>query len=205
VGVNAIYASGWGVLGDLATLYDSNLATYCYNMENITSTAIVTKMWNKELNRFISLWKDWDGSEKLAKAEVVQCLMPLLLSSKYIPQNYIDTMINTQLLNTSRFWLTYPLPSVSAADPTFNPVLTEDLMWRGPTWAFPNWFAMEGLVKHQRSDLAKQMLDRWVAMVKIAGIWEDYNPYNASNYGVEGLGMSTLIVDWIYRFNYTDN
>jgi len=172
-------------------------------MEEVTSTAIVSKMWSKTLNRFISLWRDWDGSEKETTAEVVQSLMPLLLSSKYLPQQLIDTIITTQITNTSKFWLPYPLPSVSASDPTFNPIFTTDLMWRGPTWAFPNWFAIEGLVKHQRADLGQELLDRWVSMVKIAGIWEDYNPYNASNYGVEGLGMSTLIVDWLYRFNYT--
>jgi len=206
VGVNAILAAGWGVLAELAKVIDVNLSTYCLQMEELVSKAIVNKMWNKNLNRFISLWKDWDGSEKQATSEVVQSLIPLLLSDNYLPQQYIDTMINTQLINTSKFWLPYPLPSVSATDPAFSPDYENGvtLLCRGPMWAFPTWFVMEGLQKHNRNDLTKQLLDRWVAMVKLAGIWENYNPYNATGYGVEGLGMSTLIVDWIYRFNYTD-
>eukprot|EP00041_Stephanoeca_diplocostata_P017066 m.339465 g.339465 ORF g.339465 m.339465 type:complete len:61 (-) comp20584_c0_seq1:969-1151(-) len=48
----------------------------------------------------------------------------------------------------------------------------------------------------------------WVTCVRVcvatqavrqAGIWEMYNPINGSGMGVEGLGMSTLIVDWLYR------
>jgi hypothetical protein len=43
------------------------------------------------------------------------------------------------------------------------------------------------------------LLDRWIALYQSAGIWEQYNSLDATPYGVEGLGMSTLIVDWLTR------
>lgn len=70
------------------------------------------------------------------------------------------------------------------------------------------------------------MLDRWIALVEKSGIWEmyvvcvrvclcapctapltsrwarcttRYNPLTGAPYGAVGLGMSTLIVDWLYR------
>lgn len=43
------------------------------------------------------------------------------------------------------------------------------------------------------------VMDRWLALYIETGIWEQYNPLTGANYGVEGLGMSTLIVDWLHR------
>lgn len=111
--------------------------------------------------------------------------------------------------------------------------MTEDrnLMWRGPTWAMPNWLIMEGLTKHKYNTEASmsyiltklrngshsaidELLDRWVAAVEKGGIYEQWNPLTAESYGSEGLksslglssseiglGMSTLIVDWLYRLD----
>ena len=33
-------------------------------------------------------------------------------------------------------------------------------------------------------------MDRWIALYELTGVWEQYNPYNGTNYGVEGLGAS---------------
>jgi hypothetical protein len=45
------------------------------------------------------------------------------------------------------------------------------------------------------------MLDKWIALVAQSGIYEHYNPLTGEPYGSEGLGMSTLICDWIYRYD----
>lgn len=42
----------------------------------------------------------------------------------------------------------FPIPTVSRSDPAYEPVFTIDLMWRGPTWAAPNFFILEGLKNH---------------------------------------------------------
>lgn len=38
-------------------------------------------------------------------------------------------------------------------------------------------------------------------LLPCAGVWEQYNPDTAEGMGTEGLGMSTLIVDWLYRLD----
>jgi hypothetical protein len=73
-------------------------------------------------------------------------------------------------------------------------------MWRGPVWGFTNWFVMEGLGLHDRKDVQEAILTKWIALVDKSGIWEHYNPLTGEPYGAEGLGMSTLVCDWIYRF-----
>lgn len=71
VGVNSVYAAGmltfppkiheegWGILGRLAgEIEDSEIKDYCLEQQNKVETAILTKMWDAELARFISLYKD---------------------------------------------------------------------------------------------------------------------------------------------------
>eukprot|EP01120_Amphizonella_sp_Union-15-10_P015997 TRINITY_DN8322_c0_g1_i2.p1 TRINITY_DN8322_c0_g1~~TRINITY_DN8322_c0_g1_i2.p1 ORF type:complete len:465 (-),score=75.46 TRINITY_DN8322_c0_g1_i2:20-1414(-) len=197
VGVNAVYAAGWGVLGDLALeLGDQNLSNYCKQKQSVTQRAIIEKCWDSDLNRFVSLYVDFDGVEKKSTVETAQSLFPLLLD---LPKDLIQSIVETQVLNASKFWLPFPIPSVSKSAAQFTPVFTVDLMWRGPTWPIQNWFVMEGLMKHGYTSYAQELLNRWIDLYKLSGVWEQYNPETGENYGVEGLGMSTLIVDWLYR------
>lgn len=73
-------------------------------------------------------------------------------------------------------------------------------MWRGPTWPMINWLTMEALGRHNQTQVQKTLLSRWIALYQKSGVWEHYNPLTGEHYGVEGLGMSTLLVDWLYRF-----
>ena len=60
---------------------------------------------------------------------------------------------------------------------------------------------MEGLQKHGQTVVLNQLMDEWIEMARVGGIWEMYNPETAVGYGAEGLGMSALIVDWMKRLN----
>jgi len=123
-------------------------------------------------------------------------LFPLLLSN--ISSEQVSSIVN-YLTDEKEFWTPFPVPSVSRAEPEYNPVWDTDLLWRGPSWGFTNWFIMEGLEKHGQTDVLNQLMDKWIAMATKGGIWEMYNPETAVGYGAEGLGMSTLIVDWMKR------
>ena len=85
-------------------------------------------------------------------------------------------------------------------DPQFCATFDADLMWRGPVWGFTNWFVLTGLRLHGQDALAREIFDKWLALVQKSGIWEHYNPLDGAPYGTEGLGMSTLICDWIYKY-----
>lgn len=73
------------------------------------------------------------------------------------------------------------------------------LLWRGPTWPILTWFVMEGLHQHSYDVVANELLERWLRLYRQSGIWEQYNPDTGEGLGTEGLGMSTLIVDWLLR------
>lgn len=77
------------------------------------------------------------------------------------------------LTSPHEFWTRYPLPVVSVSDPKFE----ADQYWRGPTWVNLNYLFVEGLVKCQRPDLARQLLERTLELVQLhSDIYEYYNP-----------------------------
>jgi glycogen debranching enzyme len=152
VGVNAVYAAGWYVLADLASHFNATLAAECQRHGASVSGAIQALMWNETLGYFVTLYKDKDGHTVPSPVETVQSLFPLLLPD--LPEALVERIVRTAVTNTSKFWLPYPVPSVSADAPQYTANFTVDLMWRGPTWPILNWFLMEGLVMHGYSDVA---------------------------------------------------
>ena len=197
VGVNAVYAAGWGILADLAALFDQQLSDMCRQQQEHFESKILEHCWDEDLQRFVSWFKDKEGKQAKIEVEAVQSLFPLLLQS--LPKDKAESIVRSQVMNPNKFWLTYPIPSMSADGAEFQPVFSVDLMWRGPTWPILNWFVTEGLTRHGYWAEANQLLDRWVALYQKTGVYEQYNPQNGDPYGPEGLGMSTLIVDWLYR------
>jgi glycogen debranching enzyme len=107
-----------------------------------------------------------------------------------------------QLLNASKFWLNYPIPSVSASDPAFQPHfgVAGDLMWRGPTWPVQTWYVLQGLTLHNQTAVAQALFSKWLAVVTKTGIFEQYQPITGAPFGPDGLSMSLLITDAICTF-----
>ncbi len=98
-----------------------------------------------------------------------------------------------------RYRSAYPIPTVSQSDPAFNPIFTIDLMWRGPSWAAPNYFILEGLRRLNETSLYKEIGQKWVNQALTKDLWEMWNPLTGEGYGVKDLGMSTSVVDIIYK------
>lgn len=211
IGLNSVYAAGWGILGDLAAeMGNSSLAAECFAKEAAMLENILQFGWSDATQRFASRWRQTDGTWQQTEAETVQSLLPLMVRG--LPEYFVDTIVNSQLRNASKFWLPYPVPSTSADSPCFTPDETVDLMWRGPSWGFTNWMVMEGLWVQSRladtptkalhlTNTLNELMDRWIGLVEQSGIWEMYNPITGAPYGVEGLGMSCVIVDWMVRLN----
>ncbi len=92
VGLNSVYAAGWGVMMQLAVaVNDTATAQLCAKEAEISTRAILSKMFVASLGGFRSLYVDWDGKEKVSGANVVQNLLPLLLPS--LSRNVVDSII----------------------------------------------------------------------------------------------------------------
>lgn len=194
VGVCSVYADGWGVLASLAQEFDSKLATRCHQRNKIYQDAVIQKCWRKEHGQFVSYFHK-DGEEKELFTETVQTLLPILLDD--LPKD-IQSKLVSKIANSEKFGLPYPIPSVAKSEVTFNPNESRSL-WRGPMWPSATWLIMEGLLKHGFRREAEEILDKWVNMYLRHGIYEYYNPISGQGLGQRCLGMSTVIVDMVYR------
>lgn len=204
IGVNAVYARGWGILAELSRLGgEMEKWRKCRQMEQTITRNILQHSWQPDSNQFISFYKNsTTDTWQPIYTKTIQGILPILLTD--LPDHIVKQLVYGQITNSSHFWTYFPLPSVSISEPSFNPVFSIDLMWRGPTWGFTNWLVMEGLFHHGYHHIVMSILERWLTVVDSKGIYEMYNPLNGSTYGVEGLGMSCLFVDWIYRIKSMD-
>ncbi|KAJ3346259.1 hypothetical protein HDU83_003257 [Entophlyctis luteolus] len=195
IAINTLVAVGWAILGDLASTYDKNAAATYYANNAAHEKAIISLLWDNSVSRFVTGFKDQDGVRKTTNVQTIQSLFPLLLRS--LPSSMRNAVL-ADATNTSKFWSEYPFPSVSMDQSTYTAKYTANLLWRGPSWGFTNWFVVQGLLYSGRTDLASIAVDRWASAISVSGVWEMWNAETGIGYGAEGLGMSSTFVDALY-------
>jgi hypothetical protein len=123
-------------------------------------------------------------------------LAPLALPD--LPEHIGRRLVEEHLLDPGRFWLPFPPPSVSAADPSFS---TRDgrarlrRYWRGPTWLNAAWLLWLGLVRLGYAEPATELVERLTRAINIAGLREYYHPYTGHGMGAVDFAWSTLILE----------
>ena len=198
IAVNSVYASGWSILGDLASTFSTPLSATCQAHAAHATHGILNNLFDPQRGHFVTGYKNARNEQCFHAAQTIQMLFPLLLPN--LPSSHLQSIVSS-LTSASEFGTPYPLPSVSRSEDAYNPIQNSDLLWRGPSWGFTNWFVMEGLTLQGETGVRDELMGGWIEMVKSGGVWENYNPETAVGYGAEGLGMSVLIVDWMKRLN----
>jgi glycogen debranching enzyme len=192
---NCAYAHGVGTLARLwRALGDPRRAANCERWQLRVEAAILDRCRGPD-----GLYYDlYSRGRKMAIVKTVSCLMPLLLDS--ISREAASRLLQEHLLNEGEFWLPYPLPTVAADEPSFNPSFRsprESGLWRGPTWLSTNWLILKGLLKHGFDNEARHVVASSRELVDSHGFREFYDPYTGQAYGAPGFGSSTLVVDML--------
>lgn len=123
-----------------------------------------------------ALWSEADGMfmpQHAGKPVDVKTPFGLLpLWTGRLPEATIERLIH-HLTDPEMFWTTWPLPTVAANDPKFDP----QQMWRGPTWVNINYMFVEALERVGRPELARSLRRKTLDLIKLHGdIFEYYNP-----------------------------
>lgn len=156
--------------------------------------ALEARLWDPEREMFFAEGPDgaripistWAG------------LAPLALPELSAP--IAARLIDAQLLDRSRFWLPWPVPSTSAEEPTFRP---GDVgwpirrYWRGPTWPFTWWFVHRGLRVHGREDAARELALRTARLIDREGMREYYNPLTGQGLGGTNFAVTAVALDLV--------
>ena len=186
--VNSIYAFGLRSLVRL--LGDSEEGKEFEKEADHCRDALIAKCWDQEAGAFFDL----SGvAERRVKLLTISSLMPLILDD--LPSEIVSRLVEEHVMSPERFWLPYPLPSVSASEPKFFPGNPHGFIWRGPTWLNTNWFLSHALRRHGYPQLADEIVSKSHTLVENQGFREYYNPYSGEGYGASDFGWSTIILD----------
>ncbi|HEX7586760.1 MAG TPA: trehalase family glycosidase [Anaerolineae bacterium] len=154
--------------------------------------ALVNKCYDERRGIFFDLL---GAAEKPSGVVTVTCLLPLMLD--HLDSAICKRLVDEHLHNPAEFWLPYPVPSVAANEPSFDPEARTGLLWRGSTWVNMNWFLVGGLRQHGYTELADELVERTCAMISNGGFREYYSPYSGIGYGAPGFGWTTLVLDFL--------
>jgi hypothetical protein len=155
---------------------------------------IVDRMYDEDTGLF---WPLAQPAPTQRRPLTWTALSPLALPD--LPERIGRRLVEEHLLDTERFWLPYPVPSVSADERCFS-LRDRELnglrrYWRGPTWINSAWLVWLGLVRLGYSDQAADLARRLSELVDASGLREYYNPYTGAGMGTLSFAWSTLVME----------
>jgi len=134
------------------------------------------------------LYYDFDVKNGvLIKEQTSASFLPLFAN---VPNQEIAQKIVEQYIrNSEKYWLNYPLPTVSADSLKFNP----KRYWRGPVWINMNWFVAKGLENYGFKSYADYIKEKTVELMNKSGFREYFNPYTGEGYGADNFSWSAAL------------
>jgi len=163
------------------------------DMSDLLGLSYDAGIWRRRamsiVNRMI---KDmWDEEQGFFWALKDEQPVPVITPFNLLPlwTNMLPERINQKLLqnltDTTKFWGNYMLPSVSRADPHYNP----ETMWRGPVWANVNYFFVEALTKAGYKEQARELREKTLDLI---ATHDDIYEYYSSETGLPPMKAANI-------------
>ncbi len=183
--VNTAWARSWQGLARLGDPEAGSRATRIV-------AALEARLWDAEQGIFCAEGPDHTRVSIATAAGLAPLALPRLSA------DIAARLIDDQLLNPSRFWLPWPVPSTSAEEPTFRAGDTGwpvHRYWRGLTWPFTWWFVHQGLRGHGRHGTARDLAVRTAQLIGREGMREYFNPITGCGLGAHYFAVSAIALD----------
>lgn len=184
--------AGGPVLCEVVTNVLWGLARLAVGEPSITP-ALVGRLWDEELGLFL----DEAQPSGLRPAVVTwAALAPLALPD--LPEAIGRRLVEEHLLDPKRFWLPVAPPSVSGAEPSFEPGRARGLVrryWRGPTWVNAAWLIWLGMLRLGYVQEAERMAAAVSEAVEREGLREYFNPRTGAGLGATDFAWTSLAVE----------
>jgi glycogen debranching enzyme len=186
-GFNAIYAWDLECMERLAPLAGDDPAVFAQRRQRVLKS-MLELMYDEEDAAFF----DVQGSEKM-RVRTPTIFFPLALE---IDERIAARVLDAHFERKDGFGSSLPLPSVELRDPAFFAGETP-FLWRGPTWAFINWFLYHALRKRGFEERAARLRrSLWQAIEK-SGFREYYDPFTGEGLGAREFTWSGLLLDML--------
>ncbi|HEY7150390.1 MAG TPA: hypothetical protein VH391_01790 [Solirubrobacterales bacterium] len=180
------------VLCEVVTNVLWGLARLALGEPSITP-ALIDRLWEEELGLFLDQAEPGGARPRV---ETWAALAPLALPD--LPEAIGRRMVEEHLLDPKRFWLPIAPPSVSAAEPSFEPGRARGLVrryWRGPTWVNAAWLLWLGLVRLGYVQEAEHLAAALAEAVRREGLREYYHPRTGEGLGATDFAWTSLAVE----------
>ncbi|MGI8507521.1 MAG: MGH1-like glycoside hydrolase domain-containing protein [Solirubrobacteraceae bacterium] len=193
--IRRIEAAGGPIVCGTATNVLHGLSRLALGRPSITPR-IVERLYDERRGVFHQLVRRSPGRRTERHQPLTwAALSPLALPD--LPES-IGRRLVEHLLDPASFWLPFPPPSVSAADPSFSRrdrFVFLRRYWRGPTWINAAWLLWLGLVRLGYTAQAREMGVRLGAAVSKAGLREYYDPFTGEGMGATDFSWSALVME----------
>jgi glycogen debranching enzyme len=189
-GVNAIYATDLAAMERLAVLAGDDPARFAQRRQRVTES-MLKLMYDPRERAFFDVQEP--GSRRLPIATPT-IFFPLAVPE--VPEDIARAVMDAHFDREDRFGLPYPLPSVERLDPSFFAGETP-FIWRGPTWAFNDWFLFHAFKARGWTERQEQLRGSLSKLVQGNGFREYYNPYSGNGHGAKDFTWSGLLVDMV--------
>jgi len=182
IGYNAMFIRANTHLRDIAAFVGQSLPEELLaNMKK--SEEALEKLWDPTSGQYYS--RDFI-THQLLKETSVATLLPLYAGtvSKERAEQLVRLIENDQLYGPA-----FPLPSVAANSPYFQPVR----YWQGPTWMNINWMVIDGLRRYGFNDHAAALTDLSLELVEKSGCAEYFDPITGEPLGTDNFSWTAAL------------
>jgi len=157
--------------------------------------ALVDRLWDERSGLFLDEAQPGGARPRIA---TWAALAPLALPD--LPETIGRRLVEEHLLDEKRFLTPVAPPSVSAAEPSYEPGGHRGPVrryWRGPTWVNSAWLLWLGLRRLGYEQAAKRIADGIVGAVEREGLREYYDPRTGAGLGAHDFAWSALASELI--------
>jgi neutral trehalase len=148
------------------------------------------QLWDDTLGMYVDRFWDGHHSDRLAASHFYPLLAGIPTAER------AERMLMT-LLDETKFWGRYVLPTISRDDPAFS----DQQYWRGTIWPPPNYLAYQGLRRYRFDTVAGELAARSVDLFLRA--WRDYQACRENYDSRTGEGGGQTYQSWGALFALT--
>jgi mannosylglycerate hydrolase MGH1-like protein len=187
-----VLGAGGPVVCEVITNVLWSLSLQALGRPSVTG-ALVDRLWDEQRGLFIDEVGPAGGRPAVS---TIASLAPLALPD--LPEAIGRRLVEEHLLDTRRYWVSVPPPSVSAQESSYEPGGGRGLVrryWRGPTWVNTAWLMWLGLRRLGYDEQASAMAAALAGAATRQGLREYYDPRNGTGLGARDFAWSTLLLE----------
>jgi hypothetical protein len=148
------------------------------------SERALEELWDEYAKTY---WSRDFVTHRLLKQPSIATLLPLYAGC--ISKERASVLVR-KLEDQHVFGTTFPVPSVPADSPDFDP----DRYWQGPAWLNTNWLVIQGLENYGFSDHAAALRETTLDMVNRSGFAEYFDPNTGEPLGAHNFSWTAALV-----------